>query len=197
MRRRPPAGRDHRSNGEVGVTLHGGEPFLSTPIDPAPLLTACGLNASDLVPAAAPAVAGVGLPFAYLQVTEAAVLKAVLPIEPLTSLAAALDAGGLCLFSLSSDAGTGPLAVHSRVIAGGVGEDPATGSAALGLGVWLAANGLAPADGKRPYTVRQGAEMGRPSVLECTVVTRAGQVADTQVRGSAVPIAQGRIARPA
>ena len=43
---------------------------------------------------------------------------------------------------------------YSRVFAGEVGvvEDPATGSAALGYGVWLAASGLADAEGRGPTT---------------------------------------------
>ena len=56
----------------------------------------------------------------------------------------------------------------------GVPEDPATGSAALGLGVWLVASGLLPGDGRSAYAVRQGVEIHRPSALACTV-TAAGR----------------------
>jgi trans-2,3-dihydro-3-hydroxyanthranilate isomerase len=46
-------------------------------------------------------------------------------------------------------------------------EDPATGSAALALGAWLVATGALPDGGA--YDVVQGVEMGRPSLLSCTV----------------------------
>ena len=85
---------------------------------------------------------------------------------------------------------------HARVFAGGVGvlEDPATGSAALGLGVYLVATGLL-ADGG-PYVVQQGAELGRPSRLECDVTAVDGAPVSASVTGSVVPVAVGRIRRP-
>ncbi|MGH8878755.1 MAG: PhzF family phenazine biosynthesis protein, partial [Stackebrandtia sp.] len=82
---------------------------------------------------------------------------------------------------------------HSRLFADelGVVEDPATGSAALGLGVQLVAEGLLPADGTTSYVVNQGAEMGRPSLLECEVDAEAGRAHRVRVRGQVVPIAKG------
>jgi trans-2,3-dihydro-3-hydroxyanthranilate isomerase len=84
------------------------------------------------------------------------------------------------------------------VFAGGVGvtEDPATGSAALGLGVFLVTSGLLPADGPASYVVEQGIEMGRPSRLDCTVVADGARVTSATVRGAVVAIAEGRIAVP-
>ncbi len=77
-----------------------------------------------------------------------------------------------------------------------VPEDPATGSAALGLGVWLVASGLLPADGESGYVVHQGLELHRPSVLECVVTAQAGAVTSARVTGSVVPIARGEMAVP-
>ena len=80
-----------------------------------------------------------------------------------------------------------------RVFAGGAGvpEDPATGSAALALGVYLHAAGLL-GDGEHSYVVEQGYEMGRPSTLRCTVAIADGAVTRTTVAGSVVPIAEAR-----
>ena len=75
-------------------------------------------------------------------------------------------------------------------------EDPATGSAALGTGVWLVANGLLAGDGTSSYTVRQGEQLGRPSVLECTVTAEGGRAVAATVRGAVLPIASGRIRVP-
>jgi trans-2,3-dihydro-3-hydroxyanthranilate isomerase len=84
------------------------------------------------------------------------------------------------------------------VLASGAGvvEDPATGSAALGLGVWLVASGLLPGDGTSSYVVEQGIEIGRPSTLSCTVTAVAGRAVEATVRGAVVPIAGGRITVP-
>ena len=57
--------------------------------------------------------------------------------------------------------------MRSRVFVPGpaMPEDPATGSAAVGLGVALVATGLAAPEGATRYDIEQGVEMGRPSYL--------------------------------
>ena len=89
-------------------------------------------------------------------------------------------------------------AVRARMFAGdiGIAEDPATGSAALALGVWLAASGLVPADGDHGFTVEQGVEMGRASVLRLRVVTKGGSAVRCLVAGEAVHVASGTIRVP-
>jgi len=77
-----------------------------------------------------------------------------------------------------------------------VPEDPATGSAALGLGVWLVAAGLLPPSGTSAYRVHQGYEMKRPSLLECTVTATAGRAVSATVTGHVCPIARGEISVP-
>jgi trans-2,3-dihydro-3-hydroxyanthranilate isomerase len=87
---------------------------------------------------------------------------------------------------------------HARVFVPtlGVSEDPATGSAALGLGVWLVAAGLLPGTGTSTYRVRQGAEIHRPSTLDCTVTASAGTAVSATVSGHVVPVAHGEITVP-
>ena len=77
----------------------------------------------------------------------------------------------------------------------GLGEDPATGSAALAYGVFLAATGRV-GEGTTSYVVTQGVEMGRPSTMTCSVTVSGGAVVSTTVSGSVVPIATGEIRRP-
>ena len=188
------------AGGAVSVTLHGGTPSVSPEIDPTTLLDVLGLSTRELAGMTGrPAVASAGC----LRLPRRGGGRC--PAGGASGRAGhrshrSLGAEGLCVFSVMTSTDVEPReTIHSRVLAGGVGEDPATGSAALGLGVWLIENGHGPGyqqDGELRYTVHQGAELGRPSVLECTVVTRDGRVADTQVKGSAVPIAQGRITRP-
>ncbi|MDQ3502596.1 MAG: PhzF family phenazine biosynthesis protein, partial [Actinomycetota bacterium] len=75
-------------------------------------------------------------------------------------------------------------------------EDPATGSAALGLGVYLVASRLVDGDGSTAYSVVQGVEMGRPSRLDCVVTAARGEAVSTRVSGAVVPVATGTIRRP-
>lgn len=64
---------------------------------------------------------------------------------------------------------------------GGVIEDPATGAAAAAFGGLLRALGMAPVS--RRFTIVQGVDMGRPSLLEVTLPTRSDRV---EVTGGAV-----------
>ena len=91
-----------------------------------------------------------------------------------------------------------PLPVRSRVFCPDVGvlEDPATGSAALGLGLVLVTERLLPADGDGSYVVSQGVEIGRPSQLHGRVTSRSGNVVGCAVAGRVVPVAAGEIAVP-
>jgi trans-2,3-dihydro-3-hydroxyanthranilate isomerase len=97
---------------------------------------------------------------------------------------------------LSWDAATST--ARARVFAADLawGEDPATGSAALGTGVWLVAAGLLAPEGTSSYVVAQGEAMGRPSVLSCTVTASGGRAVAATVRGAVVPVARGRIRVP-
>jgi trans-2,3-dihydro-3-hydroxyanthranilate isomerase len=176
---------------EDGAELTGGRPTLEDGPAPAELAAALGLSAADTTGLPAD-VAGCGLPFAFLSVTPEMVDRA--HPDP-----AALDVLGVGegVSVLSWDAATST--VRARVFAGEHlhwAEDPATGSAALGTGVWLVESGLLAGEGTSSYTVRQGEKLGRPSVLECTVTASGGKAVSATVRGAVVPIASGRIRVP-
>jgi trans-2,3-dihydro-3-hydroxyanthranilate isomerase len=168
------------------VTLSGGTPTVGAPLEPAPLLHALGLTAADLA-GPPPRFAGTGIEFAYLLVRPEALASVRLD----TSAVSALGGTGV---SLSSWDGT---TARTRVFPGNVGiaEDAATGSAALGFGVYLAVSGLV-GDGTHEYVVQQGVEMGRPSTLRCTVDVVGGAATGTTVTGRTVPIAKGEIRVP-
>jgi trans-2,3-dihydro-3-hydroxyanthranilate isomerase len=74
--------------------------------------------------------------------------------------------------------------------AGGVPEDPATGSAAGPLAVHLARHGRI-AFGDR-IAIRQGEEIGRPSRLHATARGTAERLESVEVGGAAVIVAEGR-----
>lgn len=171
------------------ATLTGGEPTVGRELNPGPLLEATGLDDDDFV-GPAPRNAGCGLEFPYLSVRPEAVARAQ------ADLAAARRhrIEQVLLFAWEP----AERIAHARMFGFGIGvpEDPATGSAALGLGVWLVASGLLPGDGRSTYTVHQGAEMHRPSVLKCAVTAAGGRPRGATVRGRVVPVATGRIAVP-
>ncbi|MCZ2857886.1 PhzF family phenazine biosynthesis protein [Blastococcus sp. VKM Ac-2987] len=173
-----------------GATLSGGRPTLQDGPAPAELAAALGLGEPDATGVPAD-VAGCGLPFAYVSVRPEAVDRAV----PDRAALDALDVGeGVSVLSWDAASATIRARVFARDL--GWGEDPATGSAALGTGVWLVESGLLAGDGTSSYTVRQGERMGRPSVLLCTVTAAGGRAVAATVRGAVVPVARGRIRVP-
>jgi len=173
---------------ESGATLTGGTPTVSDPLDADPLLRAVGLDAGSLSAAAAPRTAGAGLEWTYLPVAADAVERAA---PDWIGLSRSVSSTGLAVFSGGADG-----VVHLRAMTTEGFEDPATGSAALGFGVYLAASGLVP-EGTTEYRIEQGAEIGRPSTLYGAVTMEGGSVSRVTVRGGVVPVATGEITPPA
>ena len=192
--------------GEIGVRFDGDRVELSAapgdlagPIGDgfvAQLLEAIGLELDDCN--GETWLAGTGLTFVHLPVHEGAVARArvasriVRDIADLPQTRHPLD--GINLYAVRGRAG-GALDVHSRVFVPGlVPEDPATGSAATGLGIALHARELLQ-DGDH-YRISQGSELGRPSVLDGRIDAEASGVVRVHVAGAVQPIAQGQIRRP-
>lgn len=165
------------------ATVTGGEPTVGGELDPLPLLEAIGLTGADYV-GPAPRTAGCGLEFTFLSVTGDA-LGRVRPQRLVDELS---------VFHWDAER----RAAHVRVFVPevGVAEDPATGSAAMGLGVWLVRSGLLPGDGLSRYDIEQGLEMHRPSALHCTVTASGGAAVAATVSGHVVPIASGKMVVP-
>jgi trans-2,3-dihydro-3-hydroxyanthranilate isomerase len=173
-----------------GATLSGGRPTLEDGPDPAALAEAVGLSSTDAVGLPAH-VAGCGLPFTFLAVRPEVVDDA----APVPALLGEHGVGeGVSVLSWDGAAATARARVFANDLAWG--EDPATGSAALGTGVWLVAAGLLAPEGTSSYVVQQGEAMGRPSVLSCTVTASGGRAVAATVRGAVVPVARGRIRVP-
>ena len=89
---------------------------------------------------------------------------------------------------------TGDSEFRARMFAPTMGiiEDPATGSACACFGAYLASRDLS-RDGTRRYTVHQGVEMGRPSLLEVEADVAGGEVTAVRVGGATVLIASGEL----
>ncbi|WP_243469603.1 PhzF family phenazine biosynthesis protein [Klenkia marina] len=175
----------------TGARLTGGPVQMRPGPDPAALAAAVGLGPGDVTGRPAPVV-GCGLEFAQLDVHPAALDRAVPDRRALAALLPDVD-GGVSVLARGADG------EHTvRVFAGGLAweEDPATGSAALGTGVWLAAEGLV-GEGTTTYRLHQGAALLRPSVLDGTVTVQGGRVVAATVAGDVHPVSRGTIAVPA
>ena len=174
-----------------GARLTGGTPTIRGGVDATPVLAAVGLQPSDMDGRAPAGMAGAGADFVFLAVGHDGVGRAVPNLVAVRALGVRQ---GLVVFSFDAALG----AVHLRMFAPdlGVGEDPATGSAAVALGVFLVWRGLLPGDGESRYVISQGAEVGRPSTLDCTVTADGGAAVRTTVRGGVVPVSSGRITVP-
>lgn len=87
--------------------------------------------------------------------------------------------------------------VHSRMYSmdKGVSEDPATGSAAAALAGYLAPRHPG-ADGTLKWTIEQGIEMGRPSILYLEADRKNGKLMEVRVGGSAVLMTDGSMELP-
>jgi trans-2,3-dihydro-3-hydroxyanthranilate isomerase len=165
------------------ATVTGGKPTVGHGLDHVPLLSAIGLTEADFA-GPAPRSAGCGLEFTFLSVTEDAVAR----LRP----GSLVD--NLSVFHWDAERRF----AHVRVLVPevGVAEDPATGSAALGLGVWLVSSGLLPGDGISEYEIAQGLEIHRPSALHCSVTASGGSAVSATVSGHVVPIASGEMVVP-
>ena len=192
--------------GEIGVRLDGDRVELSAqpgdlvgPVGDgfvAQLLESIGLELEDSD--GETWLAGTGLTFVHLPVKDTAVGRARAPrrgVRAVADLPATRDPlDGLNLYAVL-DRSDGVLHVHSRMFAPGlVAEDPATGSAAAGLGLALHARSLLEAGGR--YRISQGSELGRPSVLDGRIDVGDRGVSRVHVAGSVHLIARGQIRVP-
>jgi trans-2,3-dihydro-3-hydroxyanthranilate isomerase len=186
----------------TGARVYGGRPTLGAPLDAVALAAAVALAPADIETSVAHApssgeppvaqAAGAGLEWSFLLVRPDAVARAELPTA--ADLSGRVQGAGLVVVAFDGRARR----AHVRAFAPeqGVPEDPATGSAAVALGVWLVSLGLLPPEGASEVTISQGAEMGRPSHLELRVVASGGVAVETSVGGKVVAVSSGTIAIP-
>lgn len=160
--------------------------------EPAPLALSAasaaamlGLEPGDVI--APPSAYGVGLAFAFVPLASRAALKRA-RVDSARWQAELADTAAPQLYPFVIDRDI----VHARMFAPGHGiaEDPATGSAAVALAGWLAAEGAC-GDGAYAWTIHQGDDMGRPSRLRLAALVEDGKPVRIEVEGGAVPISEG------
>ena len=142
---------------------------------------------------AAPAFeAGYGTAFLFLPLADrAAVAAARLRLDLWQAATDRLWGHGAYVYAVTGER-AGVTQVHARLFAPdlGMGEDPATGSAAAGL-----VGCLPGPDGVHRVEITQGVEMGRPSLIEASATRIGGQVKRISIGGGAVLVGEGRLIR--
>jgi trans-2,3-dihydro-3-hydroxyanthranilate isomerase len=142
-----------------------------------------------------PQIVSCGLPFLYVPLVDrAAVAAARLKPDLCAELLGKLTSE---VFVFTEEGERPGSNVRARMFAPniGVAEDPATGSAAVGLAGYLGARNPN-RDGTLRWVIEQGFEMGRPSILEAEADKAEGQVTATRVGGSTVLVTEGTMTLP-
>ena len=143
-----------------------GEPFADRDL----LARAAGLEPTDLHPDLPSRVVNAGLRHLIVPVRDLEALRSADRQGPLVGEVCRLSGGeAMYLFAVTDEGATARM--FDREL--GVGEDPATGSAAGPLGAYLAEHGLAGMPHRR-VLIRQGEQVGRPSELHVEVSREAG-----------------------
>lgn len=83
---------------------------------------------------------------------------------------------------------------HARMfdVGTGIGEDPATGSAAAAFAGAIVRFD-APTEGSHHVRIEQGFEMGRPSLIDLTIDMAHGELAAARIGGKMVRVAEGSL----
>ena len=166
--------------------------FGPPPPPAADLARMLSLEESDLLLETRPPIAvSCGLPFLFVPLRDLdAVRRAQLRLQDWESLLADYWAPHVHVFA--HDAELPGCDLHARMFAPGAGvpEDPATGSAAAALAGLLAARSPE-TDGTLSWTVEQGLEIGRPSIIEIEADKADGEIVAVRVGGGAVMMSEG------
>lgn len=177
------------------ANAHFSLPVLPEEFGPAPgagaIATALGIDLDEIgCGAFRPAAYSAGVPFYLVPVRDAAVLQKLKLERRGWAETFPLGRGSIYVFTLTPD--EPGIDIAARMFGGGlgVGEDPATGSAAAALIGLLATR--AP-DGQSLYTLRQGYEMGRPSQISMQLRKVDDRLVHGGIGGDAVVVGEGTI----
>jgi trans-2,3-dihydro-3-hydroxyanthranilate isomerase len=140
--------------------------------------------------------ASTGVPFLLVPLRSRASLSRITINGPaLTEVLERGEAHGL--YAVTRETHAAEALVSTRMFTDsrlGVGEDPATGSAAGPLSAALVHYGIAPSmNGVARFVIEQGVDMGRPSRIEAEVEGERGAARVARIGGAAVTVLQGEM----
>ena len=136
-----------------------------------------------------------GVPYVLMPVCSIeAVRKVVVDAQAINKLEPVVNGirANTYLYCLGGDKGTEH--IHARMFApsAGIPEDAATGSAVAALSGQLA-HTMMGTDEHRTFTIEQGYEMGRPSMIYLDIEKRNGTVVNAGISGGAVIVSEGQL----
>ncbi|MCE1236509.1 MAG: PhzF family phenazine biosynthesis protein [Hyphomicrobiales bacterium] len=158
---------------------------------------ALGLDAADIgFENHVPARFDAGVPFAFVPVADLDAIGRA-RLDPRLWGAAFGEEEAFSVFVYCRETVRHDAAFHARMFdhGFGIGEDPATGSAAAAF-AGVVTRFDAPTEGLHRLTIEQGFEMGRPSLIDLTLEIEKTLLVALRIGGSAVRIAEGELASP-
>lgn len=193
----------------VDVTINNGQPVFgcfTTAIPPEhrPSPHSCeqlahmiSLDPEDVCPGGFyPEMVSCGLAYHIIPVrTIEAISKASLDMTLWHQMLADSWAHHVYLVCMQAKGNLADIRVRMFAPGSGVPEDPATGSAAAALGGYLSKMD-APNDSALSWTIEQGIEMGRPSLIYVEAVRTDGSTSAVRVGGKAVRVSNGTMRIP-
>lgn len=134
-----------------------------------------------------------GVPFLFVPLRNRGVLGRV-SVDPAASRKLQQTAGASQVFAFSYDPDREDSDIRARMFAHefGITEDPATGSAAAAFAGYLVKRSWKK-EGTLRWTIEQGFEMGRPSLLYLEADLANGAVTAVRVGGTAVRMSEGAL----
>jgi trans-2,3-dihydro-3-hydroxyanthranilate isomerase len=172
-----------KENGRWWASMLQNEAELGPELDRDSVMTAVGLRAEDAHPDLPPQVASTGMKHVIAPVAEHDALARAVPDYP-TIYELSEPYGSMVIYLAWVDGESVRARSFTRTIE--MGEDPATGSAAGPLGAYLNQR-----TGTERVRIRQGEEMGRPSVIK--VEMEDGR---PRVSGGVIPLIDGEVNLP-
>jgi trans-2,3-dihydro-3-hydroxyanthranilate isomerase len=131
-----------------------------------------------------------GVPYSFVPVRNMEVLARATPAD--TTWDQAFGVNGAYLYTRETQGHDHAFRARMFWPAGGIREDPATGSAAAALAGAVHGFDALP-DGEHAAIVEQGYEMGRPSSIRLTMAVSAGALSLVRIGGSAIQVMSGTL----
>jgi trans-2,3-dihydro-3-hydroxyanthranilate isomerase len=138
-------------------------------------------------------VASAGMPFLFVPLAQDADLDRCRPDAAAAARLLPEGAPSRLIYPMVVDRAARRVRARMFGAAAGIGEDPATGSAAMALAAWLA--GIEPVlvPGTVAWTILQGEAMGRPSRLDLEIDLDHTGISAVRLSGRAVMMSAGRL----
>jgi trans-2,3-dihydro-3-hydroxyanthranilate isomerase len=172
-------------NGGWSASMLQNEAEFGPEIEREAVMAAVGLRPEDAHPELPPQVVSTGMPHVMAPVAGHEVLARALP-DYSTIYELSEPHGSMVIYLVWCEPDRSEARARSFTRTAEMGEDPATGSAAGPLGAYLSER-----TGCERVVIRQGEEMGRPSVLEVEMEDGRPRVA-----GGVIPVFDGEVSLP-